>query len=78
MAAPMKTRAERFELFQRLIAEMQRGEAPPATILTRLYNGFTTELSLAEAEMARLRKAADVLREELEPLKKGMSLAVST
>lgn len=42
--------------------------ADPSQFLTRLYNGLTTEISKAEAEINRLRNASEVLAAELQNL----------
>lgn len=61
----MLTRAERFQIFQGLIAELKEPEADPAKILTRLYNGCTVEFTKAEGERTRLHEANSALSEEI-------------
>jgi hypothetical protein len=51
------TRAERFTNLQNLIAEIRAPGAEPARILTRLFNGLTTELTKCENEINALQAA---------------------
>jgi phage shock protein A len=64
-----KTRAQRTAAFQHNLRQLAEAGAEPAQILTRLFNGMTTELSLAEAEIERLQG-------ELETLRTGVDLQV--
>ena len=79
--ASFLNRAARFEKFQSIMQELQNPQKPqsqsnPAQLLTRLYNGFTSEFSKAEAEITRLRNANDALAEEIALLKKGLDIEV--
>ena len=69
-------RDQRFANFQSLMNEMKDSNANPAKLLTRLYNGLTSEITKAEAEVARLHNASQTLTAELQSLK-GAVLQVS-
>ena len=76
MAAIFMTRGERIQRFQELLKDMKNGQAPEH-VLTRLFNGFTAELSKAEAEIQRLRQSASALTKELADLN-AIALQVSS
>jgi hypothetical protein len=67
--ANLLTRDERFQNFQSLIADLKNDGAIPAQILTRLYNGFTSEFTKAEAEIKRLHDANRILTDEMHTLR---------
>lgn len=59
-------RTERFTFFQKLTDELKAAGTQAAPILTRLYNGLTTELTKAEAEITQLENANNALQLRLE------------
>jgi len=67
-------REERFKKFQDLCKEMKSAQNPEAAAqyLARLYNGLTTEITKAEAEITRLHNASVGLSGELQSLKASM------
>lgn len=73
--AGMLTRAQRFQQYTQLAEELKDGAEAPL-ILTRLYNGLTTELSKAEAEIKNLRDALSTATAELATMK-AMAIQVS-
>lgn len=65
-------RAERFQNFQALVKEMKETPNPNTNLfLTRLYNGLTSEIAKAEAEITRQRSVNQTLTEELQSLRGG-------
>jgi hypothetical protein len=75
MLTPFLTRAERFQNFQELAAQIKKGEEP-MHVLTRLFNGFTAEFSKAEAEIQRIHQSNNALAQELADLR-AVQLQVS-
>jgi len=71
--ANLLTRDERFQNFQSLIADLKNDGAIPAQILTRLYNGFTSEFTKAEAEIKRLHDANRILTDEMHTSEQQLS-----
>ena len=74
--ASRQARLARFANFTNLVNEMKENDVNPHTILTRLYNGMTTDISKAEAEITRLKGLAQGLSDELTNLK-GTAIQVS-